>query len=72
MVFGQCLRVRALIWDFLKMALFYILFTPTIQLTMITLHVLAVAVGVPEEPKEGTAETSSKFSGSTYPIIHTI
>lgn len=47
-------------------------FTPTIQLTMITLHVLAVAVGVPEEPKEGTAETSSKFSGSIYPIILTI
>lgn len=27
---------------------------------------MTVIVGVPEEPKEGTAETSSKFSGSIY------
>ncbi|EOA39646.1 hypothetical protein CARUB_v10008283mg [Capsella rubella] len=37
---------------------------PPILLTMNTRYMLAVTVRVPEEPKEGIAETSSKFSGS--------
>ncbi|ESQ34793.1 hypothetical protein EUTSA_v10006798mg [Eutrema salsugineum] len=33
---------------------------------IIMMYMLAVAVGVPEEPKEGIAETSSKFFGSIF------
>lgn len=39
---------------------------PPIPLTMNTRYLLAVTVGVPEEPKEGIAETSSKFFGTVY------
>jgi len=46
---------------------YFILFLmPPIPLTMNTRYLLAVTVGVPEEPKEGIAETSSKFFGSVY------
>lgn len=68
MVFGQCLRVRPLILDSLELTLILYLF---FYASNSTIHehsyLLAVTVGVPEEPKEGIAETSSKFFGSVFP-----
>lgn len=67
MVFGQCLRVRALILDSLKMTFFYPLSLMLANpLSMSTLYLLAGAAGVPEEPKKGISETSSKFFGRPY------